>query len=423
MNDTNPRPRSSVPPLTGYLGIVAIITLFFLWPEEQIFSSSLEDGVLFLLFVFAVMAAYELIFAKTYKAPESGLDFSQQDSLRIRFGKNFAIKIFGLLMSLLLVSLYFWIADMYSNDWYQRFFKFIFKYAWIIGSLVIAYFCLIHAVMKEPNDAYWNFGKFILSRGKEADKALIRDHVLGLAIKAFFLPLMFCYFMDDWFYLTNFNWDTVQTFEDFFPVCYRFLYFIDLAFVVMGYVFTARLFNAHIRWPERRLAGWFVCLLCYMPFWQLIGREFLRYYDGEYKWGQWLFGYDTLSMVLGSLILLLSAIYIISEAHFGLRFSNLTYRGLISHGMYRFTKHPAYISKNLSWWMIDIPFIALDWTLAVRNSLTLLVLNFVYYMRAKYEESCLSPAPEYRDYMAYIEQKGIFSRRPFKSPGKVENAL
>ena len=409
MSDAVSRPSSSVPSLTGYLGIIIIIFLFVLWPSDLLNLGFVEEAALFLLTVFICLASYELIFAKTYRAPETGLNFSQDVNLKEKFGKIFWVKIFGLLVSLALVSCYFWIADIYHDDWYGKFFDFIFDYFWVIASIVLAYFVLVHAYMTDPDDSYWHLGMFVLTRGQVGDGHLIRDHLLGLGIKAFFLPLMFAYFVGDWDYLQNFDWDSAHNFQDYYGFLYRSLFFIDLAFVVIGYVFTLRLFNSHIRWAERTIGGWFFCLLCYMPFWQLFGREYLNYFDGGAHWDVWLADNFILYVIWGSFILFLSALYVLSEAHFGLRFSNLTYRGLVSHGLFRFTKHPAYISKNLSWWMIDIPFVAVDWTMALRNSLTLLVLNFVYYMRAQYEERCLSGAPEYQDYSAYIKEKGWFS--------------
>ena len=42
---------------------------------------------------------------------------------------------------------------------------------------------------------------------------------------------------------------------------------------------------------------------------------------------------------------------------FGIRFSNLTHRGILTHGPYAFSRHPAYLSKNLFWWISTIPFL------------------------------------------------------------------
>ncbi len=403
------KPASSVPPLTGYIGIVAALFFFFLWPEGIIDPVPDLQPVIFLLMIFIVMAVYELAIAKTYKAPDAKLDFSRKRKADKGFWGDFALKMLGLFVSLTLVVFYYMVADIYHDSWYSRFFDFVLNNAAIIGAVVFSYFIVIHFYLTDLKDSYWQLGRFVLTFGREGDRKLLKGHVLALAIKAFFLPLMFCYFVDDWDYLRGFDWSASYNFGALFNALYRFLFFIDLAFVVIGYVMTARLFNAHIRWTEERIGGWVVCLLCYMPFWQVFGRSYLDYWSGGIGWQQWLSGNELLFLLWGGMILLFSAIYVLSEAQFGLRFSNLTYRGLVSHGTFRFTKHPAYISKNISWWMLDVPFIATDWTLAFRNTMALVGVNLVYWLRAKYEERCLDDAPEYREYKDYIDRKGLFS--------------
>ena len=55
---------------------------------------------------------------------------------------------------------------------------------------------------------------------------------------------------------------------------------------------------------------------------------------------------------------------------FGFRFSNLTHRGILTHGPYAWTKHPAYLSKNLFWWFAVLPFLATTGSLVdmIRNT-------------------------------------------------------
>ena len=57
----------------------------------------------------------------------------------------------------------------------------------------------------------------------------------------------------------------------------------------------------------------------------------------------------------GGALLFLTAIYAWATVAFGMRFSNLTYRGILTHGPYRWTRHPAYLSKNLFWWCRRCP--------------------------------------------------------------------
>ena len=94
---------------------------------------------------------------------------------------------------------------------------------------------------------------------------------------------------------------------------------------------------------------------------------------------------------------------------FGCRFSNLTHRGILTNGPYRWTKHPAYISKNLAWWLTFVPFI-ISQNLAdsLRRSALLLLWNFVYYLRARTEEAHLSQDPQYLAYAEFIRHRGIF---------------
>jgi protein-S-isoprenylcysteine O-methyltransferase Ste14 len=115
--------------------------------------------------------------------------------------------------------------------------------------------------------------------------------------------------------------------------------------------------------------------------------------------------------VWGSTILACVFVYAWSTAAFGLRFSNLTNRGIITDGPYRWLKHPAYVSKNLSWWLISVPFIAgAGWVTAVVSCLMMGAVNLIYYLRAKTEERHLRADPAYRAYEAYIDRNGLFAR-------------
>jgi hypothetical protein len=117
------------------------------------------------------------------------------------------------------------------------------------------------------------------------------------------------------------------------------------------------------------------------------------------------------------MILLLVAIYVWSTIAFGARFSNLTHRGIITNGPYRYSKHPAYLSKNLSWWLISTPFmLSGNAAQSLRACILLCMLNGIYYLRAKTEERHLSLDPVYRQYVLWIEQHGLL-RRLDRIPG------
>ena len=99
-----------------------------------------------------------------------------------------------------------------------------------------------------------------------------------------------------------------------------------------------------------------------------------------------------------------------SSTAFGLRFSNLTNRGILTNGPYRWSKHPAYIAKNLTWWMIAIPFINEAGTdEAVRLSILMAFVNLIYFMRARTEERHLSNDPAYVTYAIAMNERALLS--------------
>ncbi len=61
---------------------------------------------------------------------------------------------------------------------------------------------------------------------------------------------------------------------------------------------------------------------------------------------------------MGAWLVFLTGVYAWATVAFGFRFSNLTDRGIITNGPYAWTKHPAYVSKNLFWWFAVLPFFA-----------------------------------------------------------------
>ena len=157
------------------------------------------------------------------------------------------------------------------------------------------------------------------------------------------------------------------------------------------------------------LPGWIAALFCYQPHWSHFEANYLNYGSGGTTWGFWFSGNPVLYTTWGCAILFLTFVYVWATTPFGIRFSNFTHRGVLTNGPYRFTKHPAYVSKNLSWWLITMPFLSnKGWTEAVRCSILLLLLNFVYFLRARTEEKHLSRDPEYVAYATAMEQKGLF---------------
>lgn len=179
-----------------------------------------------------------------------------------------------------------------------------------------------------------------------------------------------------------------------------------MSFVTAGYFFSCRLFNSQVRSVENTLFGWFICLICYRPF-SAAKSHYLNYRSGG-KWDVWLAGHEYLAILWGSAIILLVVVYTWSTVSFGVRFSNLTNRGIITKGAFRFCKHPAYVAKNIWWWMAAVPFAATTWSEASRLCLLACCVNTIYVLRAFTEERLLSQDPTYVEYGLWMDRHGIF---------------
>jgi len=226
----------------------------------------------------------------------------------------------------------------------------------------------------------------------------------GWSVKAFYLPLMVSsvgIFIQQSTLIVGYG------FMAFFSAVYTLLFAVDTAFATIGYCSTSRRVEAQIRSVEPTLGGWAVALVCYPPLNAVVLARWLSYKDG-YDWNNWLQGHPIVLMAWGVTILLMVGLYVWATVAFGLRFSNLTNRGIITSGPYRYFKHPSYIGKNVAWWLISIPFISrVDFWHAFANSLSLLAINGIYIMRALTEQRHLMRDQVYVEYSEWIDKNGI----------------
>ncbi|WP_239692647.1 isoprenylcysteine carboxylmethyltransferase family protein [Microbulbifer mangrovi] len=348
----------------------------------------------------------EWLFLKPYRNPSAGLDFNRKNHSLSRT----AIKLLGFYLAVGSVAFVYWLFPEYHGSFYDNYFSVVRAVLpwWML--LAVPYFYLLDGAMRDPKDSYWQLGSWVLGRRKGVSGKVVGQLYLGWLVKLFFLPLMFVYMGNNLNTLLNFDFARLfGSFKAVFDFTFNFLFYIDLLFVTVGYVCTLRLFDSHIRTAEPSFLGWGVALIGYQPFWSLFSGTYLKYDDAP-AWGYWFWDTPVAYSVWGSVILLLIAIYVWASIPFGIRFSNLTHRGILTNGPYRFTKHPAYISKNISWWMISMPFmVSASAPEALRHSLLLLTVNFIYFMRARTEERHLSWDPTYVAYARYIEQRGTFA--------------
>lgn len=353
------------------------------------------------------VVALEAALLKPWRRPSTGLDFSRP--VAAAWGRAVA-KLAGFYATLGLALGMYALFPEYRGDFYLPFHRMLRHVLPAAAALAVPYFLWLERYNRRPHDGYWHLSLVLRGRLGEVDRAVLGQHLLGWLVKAFFTPLMFVYGSNAVARLRTFDprW-VLGGFSSFYDFTYESLFAIDVVLAVTGYLLTVRLLDSHIRSTEPTLLGWAAALGCYQPFWSFLEANYLNYGGGGTSWGTWFSGAPALYAAWGSAILALTAVYLAATLPFGIRFSNLTNRGILTNGPYRFTKHPAYVSKNLSWWLISMPFLSTaGWQPALRHSLMLLGLNLLYFLRARTEERHLSRDPDYVAYAEAMERRGVF---------------
>jgi protein-S-isoprenylcysteine O-methyltransferase Ste14 len=403
------RPASCVSgwvPLVGLAGFFASLALMYGTSMDSVHRSFVALAATVL-----PMVVLDLFVLRVHRRNSTGLVWQPLPAfgaLEAGSLQRALVKLVGLAGTLALIGACYWLFPLYREPFYQPFWAALRQVApWFVLA-ALPYFFYIDRRMADPYDGYWHAGMAVLGRLDRVDAAQLRQYALGWVIKGFFLPLMYVQ-------LTNVIGVVLGAeflagnadFLAFYRLGWNLAFAVDLVFATIGYCLTLRLIDSHIRSAEPTLFGWAVTLACYQPFWSLVYGHYLTYED-RMPWGVWLAGLPTVQVLWGCAILALLGIYAWSTAAFGCRFSNLTHRGILTNGPYRWTKHPSYISKNLVWWLVSMPFIStVGVDEAIRHCLLLLGVNVIYFLRARTEEWHLSRDPAYVAYAMSIERHGV----------------
>jgi protein-S-isoprenylcysteine O-methyltransferase Ste14 len=292
----------------------------------------------------------------------------------------------------------------------------------------------------------------------------LRNTALGLVVKGFFGPLMVGFFCGHWQTVANLwlarknvqalpllapgaDWPATKayiatvtttllsltpTYTDFvglfaggehlLPNCqfwldlsYNFVFIVDCGFALVGYLFESRRFGNKTRSVESTGFGWAVAIFCYPPFNPVTG-TYLPFADGaelhRTEWVQAILLHNPASFlsILQSpwFVLAIRAItvgffiiYAAATVSFGAKFSNLTNRGIISSGPYRFIRHPAYTTKCIAWWFEHLN------NMTGQTAIALVALCSLYALRAWTEERHLLQDPDYVAYKKKVRWAAI----------------
>ncbi len=408
--------------LAGLLGLLVwllfcrtypLIAEFLVLPGPRGVLSGPYAALATMLFTAGPMAIWSLLVDRVHQRSSTGLDWSQKRPISDVLDVS-VVKIAGLWATWAIIAGLYCLARWYWSGQYLFAMEVLAFAAVPLVVLAVPYVIWLDRYMVEPRDGAWHFGAMLV--GREAfDGDAVKKHWRAWIIKAFFGAFMISILPFGWSQIVEADIAAIyQNPVQLGLVLIALLFVIDVQIGTVGYLFTMRPLDAHIRSGNPFLGGWLAALICYPPFvWGIIGNgQVLSYEHNVEGWGFWFDGSPTLLWVWAAWLVFLTAVYAWATVAFGIRFSNLTYRGVLTNGPYRYTRHPAYLSKNLFWWCSVMPFLVTNGSLtdAIRNTFFLLAVNAIYYWRARTEEAhLLTEDPKYREYYNWMEQNGIIT--------------
>jgi protein-S-isoprenylcysteine O-methyltransferase Ste14 len=405
-----PRPASAVSTGVGMAGLAGL--LIWLIIALTFGMDGPYAALMNVAFCGVPMVLWSLLVDRVHRNPTTGIDWDSPPKLAREILDISITKLTGLWATWALIAAIYAVARFYWQGNYVFAMEMFAAAAIPLFVLSIPYVIWLDRRLVDPRDGAWALGAMLTGR-HDYDRQAIYAHLRSWAVKGFFLAFMVSIVPGGFRDVINADFAAIQT----NPVALAqwlitLMFVIDVAFATVGYMLTMKPLDAHIRSATPYAAGWAAALICYPPFILMNPGGPLDYHQGSSDWVFWLQGHPLLLGIVGAALVILTAIYAWATIAFGLRFSNLTDRGILTHGPYAFTKHPAYLSKNLFWWIAGLPFLVttdnpID---AIRNTALLAVVSGIYYWRAKTEEWHLGADPTYRAYADWMAKYGVITR-------------
>ncbi len=430
---SDPRPQSAVSSGVGLVGVAGLLLWVLIarnfgavadgfgipsgwfgyeaWPDR---ASGPYAAMIGLLFCGTPMLLWSLLVDKVHLRPSTGIDWSVKRPVAEVLDTSI-IKIAGIWATWALIAAIYALCRWYWQPPYD--FSMTVLSAALIPLILLSvpYVVWLDRFLVNPRDGSWHFGAWIAGRG-DWDRTEIFHHLRAWAVKGFFLAFMISIVPGGFSHIVQLDLgEALHNPVALTGMLITVMFLIDVQLATVGYTLTMKPLDAHIRTANPYLAGWVAALMCYPPFILVNDGRLIDYSIGtmgDDSWQYWLGGHPALLAAWGALLVVLTGIYAWATMAFGLRFSNLTHRGILTHGPYAWTKHPAYMSKNAFWWLSVMPFMVTTGSTAdaVRNTVMLGLVSGIYYWRARTEEKHLMADPDYAAYAAWMDRNAPIPR-------------
>ncbi|HEX8554094.1 MAG TPA: isoprenylcysteine carboxylmethyltransferase family protein, partial [Sphingomonas sp.] len=404
----DPRPASAVSHgagLAGLAGVVAWISVARHYGMDGPYAALVN-----LLACALPMIGWSLFVDRVHRNSTTGIDWNHPKPWRETLDISL-VKLAGLWTTWIAIAALYATARFYWQGGYAF-------AMWCIGTAAPALFILsvpyvlwLDRRLEAPRDGAWHLGAWLTGQ-PGVDTDAIHAHLRAWAVKAFFLAFMLAIVPPGFGAFVRTDWaQAVASPQGFSIWLIDFMFTVDVAFACVGYILTLRPLDSHIRSANPHAQAWMAALICYPPFILMNPGGPLDYHPGTADWTTWLAGHPWLLAIWGAVLVGLTAIYAWATVAFGPRFSNLTHRGILTHGPYAWSRHPAYLTKNLYWWLATIPLLSTASLVdAARATALLAIVSGVYYWRALTEERHLGEDPAYQAYSDWMTRHGPVPR-------------
>ena len=408
------RPRSAVSTGVGLIGLAGF-ALFYLAVRNWQFDAPWVP-LAGLAACALPMILWSLAIDRVHRNPSTGIDWDGPPRSWTEALDTGLVKLAGLWTTWGLIACVYAIGRWYWTDGYLYAMHVMAAALVPMVVLSIPYVLWLDRRLVDRRDGAWAFGSWLLAGGRNVDPALhpqIANHARSWAIKGFFSAFMFSALPGNWGNAIAIDPSMIR--DDVVALAdglIALMFLIDVSMGTVGYIFTLRPLDAHIRTGNPYAQAWMAALICYPPFILMNGGGPLDYGPGQLGWARALSDHPSLQPIMAFALIGLTGAYAWATVAFGLRFSNLTNRGILTHGPYRFTKHPAYVSKNMFWWLSTLPMLTTTGLASdsIRNCAILAVISGVYFWRAKTEEKHLMADPAYVAYAGWMARNAPLAK-------------
>lgn len=302
----------------------------------------------------------------------------------------------------------------YQNPAYSAFMRWVdvLLLVYVLGAIPYAAFSVLLELRTAPlRQSFASREELVVVRGMESLRQRsirpllragrhrrVKSLMLSLPLRFFFVPLMFSSVMGLRMHLllhiafVDDPWSSVEfLYKWLLPFVIKACLFLDVLIATIAYLVESRWLGSRIRSVDRNWTGWAACLICYYPFHVYLDDMLPGTSQPTAAWA----GTPLVDHALLAATALVHVCWLLPSICLGFRASNLTNRGIVRFGPYRWIRHPQYAFQMLWLTLILVP--RIHQTGAI---VTTCVMIAIYVARCVTEERHLSADPAYRAYCA-----------------------